>query len=261
MPPRVELFGRMLTLLADLTRREDTPPETLKQARGIVRNALAMRKHGIFRDMLAGMEHELVQAIHRQVTRTHGLSSALVHDLKKIIHELYPTLFERARLEPWEDPNVLYTTETGRAKAEAELNHITNVKMPENARAIGAAAAHGDLSENSEYKFALEERDLLRARVANIQNDLARAHVIDPYIVPRAHVGVGSRVKVRSVDGQVEREMVFLGPWDADIEQGIYNYNAPMSQRMMGKQVGETLTLNLDGTDREYRIEAISSAV
>ncbi|MGB9624918.1 MAG: GreA/GreB family elongation factor, partial [Phycisphaerae bacterium] len=155
----------------------------------------------------------------------------------------------------------IYTTEKGRAKAEEELNHIVNVKIPENARAIGAAAAHGDLSENSEYKFALEERDLLRARVANIQNDLARARLIEPYIVPRDRVGVGSRVTVRSLDGQVVREMIFLGPWDADIDRHIYNYNAPMSRRMMGLQVGETVELNLDGTDREYRIESIASAV
>jgi transcription elongation factor GreA len=156
---------------------------------------------------------------------------------------------------------VIYTTEKGRTKVEEELDHIVKVKIPENARAIGAAADHGDLSENSEYKFALEERDLLQARVATIQNGLARARVIEPHVVPKDHVGVGSRVKIRSVDGQVEREMTFLGPWDADVENGIYNYNAPMSQRMMGMQAGEVVILNLDGADREYRIETVESAV
>lgn len=261
LPPCGELFARMLTLLADLARREDTPAETLKFARGVVRAALTVKKYGVFRGLLTDIEPEMVQAIHRQVTRTPGLSNALVHDLRKIIHEMYPTLFERVRLEPWEDPNVLYTTEKGRAKAEEELNFLVNVKMPENARAIGAAASHGDLSENSEYKFALEERDLLRARVGSMQNDLARAELIEPHIVPREHVGIGSKVKVRSVDGQVEREMTFLGPWDADIERGIYNYNAPMSQRMMDKQVGATVVLNLDGTDREYQIVTITSVM
>lgn len=261
LPPRVELFRRMLTLLADLARREDTPAETLKFARGVVRAALVVRKYGVFRELLAGLQPEMVQVIHRQVTRTPGLSAALVHDLSKIIHQLYPALFEKARLEPWEDPNVVYTTEEGRIKEEERLKHIVNVEMPENARAIGAAAARGDLRENSEYKFALEERDLLRARVATIRNNLSRAQVIEAHIVPKAHVGVGSRVKVRSVDGQVEREMTFLGPWDADIEHGIYNYNAPMSQRMMGMQAGEVVMLNLDGSDREYLIETVAPAV
>lgn len=261
LPPRVELFGRMMTLLSDLARRDDTPPEALKSARGVVRAALAVRKHGVFRELLAGLQPEMVQVIHRQVTRTPGLSAALVHDLGEIIHELHPALFMKARVEPWEDSNVIYTTEEGRTKVEEELHDLVNVKIPENARAIGAAAAHGDLSENSEYKFALEERDLLQARVATLQSDFARARVIEPHIVPKGHVGVGSRVKLCSVDGQVEREMTFLGPWDADLDGGIYNYKAPMSQRMMGMQAGEVVMLNLDGSDREYRIETVASAV
>ncbi len=261
VPPKVELFGRMMTMLADLARRDDTPAETLKTARAGVRAALTIRKNAVFREMLAPLEPEMVQTIHRQVSRTPGLSSALVHDLKKIIHEMFPTLFERERLDPWEDPDVIYTTEQGRARAEGELNHIVNVKMPENARAIGAAAAHGDLSENSEYKFALEERDLLRARVAVIQNDLSRARVIEPYIIPQDRVGVGSRVKVRSTDGACEREMVFLGPWDADIEKHIYNYQAPMSRKLMGLRVGDTVQLDLDGTLREFRIESVAAVI
>ncbi|MGB9624881.1 MAG: hypothetical protein ACPMAQ_08460, partial [Phycisphaerae bacterium] len=108
LPPRVELLGRMLTLLADLARREDTPPETLRRVRAVVRSALTAKKLGVFRELLEGLEPEMVQAIHRQVTRTPGLSSALVHDLRKIIHEMYPTLFEKPRLEPWEDPGVIY---------------------------------------------------------------------------------------------------------------------------------------------------------
>ena len=261
VPSRVELFSRMMSLLSELARHEDTPPATLKAARATVRNALSFRKCGVFREMIEPLAPEMVRTIHRQVSRTPGLSSAMVHDLKKIIHERFPSLFEKPRPDPWEDASVLYTTEAGRAKAEAELNHIVNVKMPENARAIGAAAAHGDLSENSEYKFALEERDLLRARVAAIQNDLARARVLEPYLVPSDRVGVGNRVVVRSVEGSVEREMVFLGPWDADIDRHIYNYKAPMSQRMMNLRVGDTVELNLDGVDREYRVEAITSAV
>ncbi|MBN1490855.1 MAG: GreA/GreB family elongation factor, partial [Phycisphaerae bacterium] len=120
---------------------------------------------------------------------------------------------------------------------------------------------HGDLSENSEYKFALEERDLLRARAAGIQDDLSLARLIEPHIVPTDRVGVGSRVRVKSTDGAVEQELVFLGPWDAAIDRHIYNYKAPLSQRLMGLAVGETVELELDGVPREYRIEAVQSTM
>ena len=261
LPPRVELLGRMLTLLGDLARHEGTPPEVLKEARAVVRNAISARKYGVFREALSAVSSELAGTVYRQITRTPGLSQAMVHDLTTILREMFPSIFERPKVEPWEDENAIYTTEAGRQKAEEELNYVVNVKMPENARAIGAAAAHGDLSENSEYKFALEERDLLRARVAKMQNELAIARVIEPHIVPRDRVGVGSRVHVRSTDGTAEFTLTFLGPWDADVERHVYNYRAPLSRRMMGLRVGDTLTMDIDGTEREYRIESVESAV
>ncbi|MBN1489556.1 MAG: hypothetical protein JXA69_06520, partial [Phycisphaerae bacterium] len=169
LPPRVEVLGRMLTLLGDLARREDVRPDVHKEVRATIRSALAARKHAAFHEAIEGMEADLAGTVYRQLSRAAGLSHALVDDLCKIVRQKFPVLFMRPRLEPWEDPNILYTTDAGRRKAEEELNYILHVKMPENAKAIGEAASHGDLSENSEYKFALEERDLLRARAAGIQ--------------------------------------------------------------------------------------------
>jgi len=200
---------------------------------------------------------EVARTFYRQIERAPGLSKAGIHDLMHIVRQLFPNLYEEKRIEPWQDQNALYTTEEGQRKAEAELNHLVNVKMVENAKAIGAAAELGDLSENSEYKFALEERDLLRARVAKLQNELSMARVIRSHHVPRDQVGVGTRVRVKSADGSVEKEMVFLGPWDSDVKQHIYNYLAPMSQRMMGMTVGDVVELSLDDTSRLYRIEWI----
>src|SRR6185295_11961836 len=89
-------------------------------------------------------------------------------------------LYVKIKIEPWLDESVIFGTQPGMNKREEELNFLVNVKMKENAKAIGDAAAHGDLSENSEYKFALEERDLLRARVAGIQNELNLARLLTP---------------------------------------------------------------------------------
>lgn len=257
-PPRIELLGRMLGVLADLARDETTSPDALKDARAIVRTALTAGNLGVFRDAMASIEPEMASAVYRQVTRTPGLSGALVHDLAKIVREMFPKLFETRRLDPWEDPNVIYTSEYGRSKANEELAYIRNVKMPENARAIGEAASHGDLSENSEYKFALEERDLLRARAGKLQEEVSQARLIQPDDIPVDRVGVGSRVTLRRVDTGEVRELTFLGPWDADIDRNILNYRAPVSQRMMGLRVGDTVMLALDGAEHEYRIDAIT---
>ncbi len=261
MPLR-EILLRLLDHLGSLTRSELTPPEVLRHAKAELRASLSAAKYARFQKVISEMEAAMASTVHRTIDRLDGLGEVVHADLLRIIIHTHPELIApKKKVDPWADENTIYCTQAGMKKREDELNYLRLVKMPENAKAIGEAASRGDLSENSEYKFALEERDLLRARVATIQNDLTRAHVIEPYIVPRDFVGVGSKVKVRRVDGQLEKEMIFLGPWDADIEHGVYNYNAPMSQRLMGKQVGETATLNLDGSDREYRIETISSAI
>lgn len=260
-PPRLELMTRMLTLLGDLSRNESESAETVKEARAIIKAALSHRKYEVFREVMSGIDLELARTVYRQIERAPGLSKALMHDLAKIAREVFPDLFVEVRHEPWVDPNVIYTTEEGLQKAQKELDYLVNVKMAENAKAIGAAAALGDLSENSEYKFALEERDLLRARVSKLQNEINMARVLKPHFVPRNLVSVGTRVKVRSEDGAVEQEMRFLGPWDSDVARHVYNYQAPLSQKLMGLTVGDTAELSLDGTVRVYRIESIDLAV
>ncbi len=78
----------------------------------------------------------------------------------------------KPEIEPWKREDILFATRAGISRKQEEIDHHVNVKMAENARAIGAAAERGDLSENSEYKFALEERDLLRARLAQMNSEI-----------------------------------------------------------------------------------------
>jgi transcription elongation factor GreA len=131
--------------------------------------------------------------------------------------------------------------------------------MRENAKAIGAAAEKGDLSENSEYKFALEERDLLRARQANLQQQLSMARALDPNDVPTDHVSVGSKVWLRHKPTGQMLAFTFLGPLEADIEQHIYNYKAPFAQEMMGRRVGDEIELAIVDPPGDYVITDLSA--
>jgi transcription elongation GreA/GreB family factor len=261
IPPREELLGRMLQFVGDLGRSENVDRHAARDARAIVRSALSHRKHAMFREVMGSIGVDLARTYYTSIGRLTGLSNALAQDLRKIIGETFPNLFTVERIDPWDDDTTIYTTNVGREKAETDLAHIMNVKIPENAKAIGEAASHGDLSENSEYKFALEERDLLRARAGRLQDQLSRTRLIEPHIVPRDRVGIGSCVRLKSEDGAIERTVRFLGPWDADLDAGIYNYQAPVSKLLMGLTVGEVARLNLDGTERTYRVEQLESAV
>jgi len=146
-------------------------------------------------------------------------------------------------------------------KREEEANYLRMVKIPENARAIGEAAARGDLSENSEYKFALEERDLLQARVMRIQNELAIGNMLTANDITTGEVTIGTRVTLQAADEPSPRTMTILGPWESDVERGVYNYRAPLCMKLRGLRVGDTVDLDLDNGEKKYRIEAIANAL
>jgi transcription elongation factor GreA len=179
------------------------------------------------------------------------------------LRDVHPVLWvvRTQQVAPWEDRETLWCTGEGLARRTAERDDVLNVKMPENARRIGEAASHGDLSENSEYKFALEERDLLRARLAKINEELSRARVIDPLGVLTDRVNIGTRVTMRDAASGETKVMTFLGPFETDVDRGIYSYLAPVSQKLMGVAVGESVHLTLDGHDLQFEITQIENAL
>ncbi|HSW45786.1 MAG TPA: GreA/GreB family elongation factor [Phycisphaerae bacterium] len=259
--PRRDLLSRILEYLNTLTLTDDTPGEILKNARTRIRAALGSANYKHYRRIVMDMDPGMASAVHRTVNRVQGLGHVVHGSLLRIIRDTHPQLFVRARVDPWIDDNIIFCTTAGMQKHEKEMNHLLNVKIPENAKAIGEAASHGDLSENSEFKFALEERDLLQARVLPMQQDLARARIISANDVSTEQVNVGTRVTLVPTAGGAPETFTILGPWEADSEKRIYNYRAPLCSRLQGLKVGDTVTLALDDIEREFRVEAIANAL
>lgn len=261
MPPR-EILLRLLDHLGELTRADFTPPEVLKHARSEIRASLSAAKYARFREVISAMDPVLASTVHRTIDRLDGLGEVVHADLLRIIIHTHPELVApKRKADPWTDENTIYCTQAGMSKRQEELNYLKLVKIPENAKAIGEAAARGDLSENSEYKFALEERDLLQARVMRIQNELAIGRLLTATDISTDEVNIGTRVTLQSEDGTSRRELVILGPWEADVDKGIYNYRAPMCMKLRGLRVGDTVELDLDSGQKRYRIEAIANAL
>lgn len=259
VPPR-ELLTRILGFLGDLARNDKIEPDYVRNAKSVIRSALSVANYARYREVITGMDAGLASTVRRTVDRLDALGQVVRSDMLKIIQEAHPELYVKAKVDPWLDDSVIYGTREGMSRREEELNNLVNVKMVENAKAIGEAASHGDLSENSEYKFALEERDLLRARVASIQNELSRARLLTSDDVSTDVVNIGTRVTLVGPDGR-QRNLTILGPWEADVEKGIYNYQAPLAMKLKGLTIGETVMLDLEDQEYEYRIEAIVNAL
>ncbi len=226
-----------------------------------VRSALAAKTFGLLREVLPAASPARMKDIRHAVDRTAGLSEHARVAILEIIHSAHPTLFAKPPLAPWEDEAVIYTTEASLKKHRKAFEHLANVTMTENARAIGAAAAHGDLTENAEFTAAMEERDRLAAKAGQMRDDLAKARVITGAMAASPSVTVGSAVQARSTATGEARQFVFLGPWDADLERGIYSYRAALALAFMGKEPGDTVVLRADSEETPWEILSVESGL
>ena len=260
-PGKVELLSRMLKAMIELEHDWNVPASVRKSATQRLRAALSASDYASYRQAVTQMDEAVAGTIKRLIERTGGLSHTVHENMMSILRENFYSLFVKAKVAAWLDENVIWTTESAMLRREAELKDLTEVKMLANAKAIGAAAEHGDLSENSEWKFALEERDLLRARVAKIQDELAQAQVIRPDDIPTDAVGIGSKVILKHLADSSEVEMSFLGPWDSDLNKNIYSYKTPLGQELMGRRIGDEVTLKIDSKEDAYRIERLAAAI
>lgn len=263
LPGDGELLRIILDTLSALGRTLAADSDTVRAFRQRMRAALALRDYERVRRCLAQASEAAAITLRRQLERLEGVGTNMRSRLLDLLRDVHPHLWAVAarRAAPWEDAETIWCTAAGLKKRTAERDELVNVRMHANARRIGDAAAHGDLSENSEYKFALEERDFLRAQLARLNDELSRARVLQPGDVPEDHVGIGSRVTLRILPDGPERVMTFLGPFEADVEQGIYSYLAPLSQKLLGRQVGDRVRVTLDGREVELEVVAVASGL
>jgi transcription elongation GreA/GreB family factor len=263
MPSPDELFGRILQTLSALGRSLNPAPAVMRRFRDRMKAALTLKDHAQARACLERIAPERAITVRQQLARLDGVGDNLPAKLTETLRELHPQLWKVAevKLAPWEDPNILWSTTAGLTRKTQERDHLVNVTMRDNARRIGEAAALGDLSENAEYKFALEERDLLRARLATMNQELSLARELQPHEVPVDHIGVGSRVVIRHTADGTTRTLTFLGPFDADVDAGVYNYKAPLAQKLMGLRAGERVSFVLDGRETEVEVVSIASGL
>lgn len=263
LPADEDLLSNIMQTLSALGRSLHPKDAVMKAFRAKVKAALGLKDFARVRGCLERIDTARAITLKHQLTRMEGLGDTTPAKMLDLLRTKFPALWKvvEVRLQPWEDPEVLWSTKAGIDRKSEERDQLVNVTMRENAKRIGEAAALGDLSENSEYKFALEERDLLRARLAQMNNDLSLATQIDPHRVPTDHVGVGSRVTLRNASDGSPRNITFLGPFDSDVEGGVLNYKAPVSQKMMGLKPGERVKLTFDDVEADYEVVSIENGL
>jgi transcription elongation factor GreA len=147
-------------------------------------------------------------------------------------------------------------TPQGAQKLREELARLKE-ERPKISREIGVAREHGDLSENAEYHAAKERQGMVEARIKDIEDKLARAEVIDPSKLGGDRVQFGASVNIMNIDTEEETIYRIVGADEADLAQGTISISAPLARALIGKAVGDEVTLKLPAGTRRYEIVSV----
>ena len=159
------------------------------------------------------------------------------------------------------DKDVLYVSAKTLAERRKEYEHLNAVEIPKNSKAVGEAAALGDLSENAEYVAAKEHQKVLHARLEELGSQLLKARVIDLDSVRTDLITVGTCFAARNLESGEEATYTLLGIWDANPSENILSYRSPFAEQFMGKRTGEKATVQMPGAaSASWEIVSIDKA-
>jgi len=148
-------------------------------------------------------------------------------------------------------------TVPGYAALEAELKRRQQEERPRIIQAISEARSHGDLSENAEYHAAKESQSLNEGRIAELEDKLSRAEVIDVTKLSGATVKFGATLTLVDEDTDEEKTYQIVGEAEADVKSGKVSITSPIARALTGKKVGDTVEVNTPGGGKSYEITGV----
>lgn len=149
-------------------------------------------------------------------------------------------------------------TAEGFARLEEELRHLKTTERPAVIRQIAEAREHGDLSENAEYHAARERQSFIEGRVAELEDKIARAEIIDPKKLSGKQVMFGATVTLVDEDTEEKARYQIVGPDESDINAGRISISSPLARALIGKSVGDSAEVSTPGGTKSYEIVKVA---
>jgi transcription elongation factor GreA len=145
-------------------------------------------------------------------------------------------------------------TREGAEAIKRELKRLKSVERPKNVHDIGVARDHGDLRENAEYHAAKEKQSHLAGRIQMLEDQLARAEIIEVGKLSGDRVVFGATVKLEDTDSGAKTQYAIVGETEADLKKGRISITSPIARGLVGREVGDTVRIRTPGGEREYEI-------
>ena len=208
-----------------------------------------------------GDVRRILQIVRQSPTLTNTVKRAAEKAVANRFPEMLSTVATSQRGEEDNEDKTIYTTAEGVSRREAELKDILSNKMEEVRLEIGRALEFGDISENAELDAAREKQQRLAEQASRIQEELGRVALVDPSKVMTEKVVIGTRVVVKSDEG--EETYTILGPWDiGEHDPTIISHFSAVAKGLIGHSIGEVALVSLPGNrSQTYEVLAIEQAV
>jgi transcription elongation factor GreA len=145
-------------------------------------------------------------------------------------------------------------TESGYQALESELKRLTSEERPRIIQAISDARTHGDLSENAEYHAAKEAQSLNEGRIAELEDKISRAEVIDVSKLSGSTIKFGATVTLVDEDTEEKKVYRIVGDTEADVKEGRISISSPIARALIGKSKGDSVEVTAPGGARSYEV-------
>ncbi len=152
----------------------------------------------------------------------------------------------------------IYLTSEGYEKLRKELEFLKTLRRRELSKEIEKARAHGDISENAEYTAAKETQGLNEKKIAELEEKLSNAQILDDTNMPKDEALIGAVVKLKDLDSKEELQYMLVSELEADFSQGKISVTSPIGEGLLGHKVNETVEIKVPAGILKYKILKIS---
>ncbi len=208
-------------------------------------------------DLLSTADPETARDLANTLLLNQGFEELTKKSLLARFIKIFPNIQSLVAADAEGKEEQLLVSRQSFERKREEYESIVSKKIPENSKAIAAAREHGDLRENSEYKMAKQDQQVLMAHKGQLERELARARITDFKDATAEQVSVGSIVEVKIPDGATTRYTI-LGVWDGDPEHHVISYKTPLGAALIGKRKGDSIKVKTGAAEDSYSIVSIS---
>jgi transcription elongation factor GreA len=153
---------------------------------------------------------------------------------------------------------ISFMTQEGLNKIKKELAQLVKIERPSISQQIADARDKGDLSENAEYHAAKEAQGMLELRISRLQNQLVNSRILDESQIDTDKVQILNRVKIKNTSSNVVLEYHIVPETEADLKAGKMSITTPIAQGLLGKKVGDVVSVKVPSGEIGFEILGIS---